>query len=221
MVQTMNKNIIKKKMAFTLIEALITIGIMGVLISGLGFMLRDGYYMWTYGNTKLALMGEARIIVGALHKFVQNAQASTVRISRKDSNQPANSYISGKLMETIYLKTSGETCGFLAGGANMIGTAGGDFDVFQVSRTLFVTVPEASPTAFSSPSESAITYKSITLTTNLENFAVSFADTKTDKMIVFCIKLSKRIYKDRPPVSVMLKKNVIIKHFHTSGYYGN
>ncbi len=217
----MRKNICKKQKAFTLIEALITIGIMGILISGLGYMLSDGYYMWTYGTSKLALTGEARIIVGALHKFIQNAQASTVRISRKDSNQPANSYISGKLMETIYLKTTGETCGFLAGGANMIGTAGGDFEVYQKFKTLFVTVPQASSDAFSNPSESAITYKSITLTTNLENLSISFADTKTDKMISFCVKLSKRIYRDRPPVSVMLKKNVTIKHFHTSGYYGN
>ena len=217
----MKKINFKKKKAFTLIEALITVAITGVLISGLGYMLRDGYYMWTYGSARLALTGEARIIIGAIHKFVQNAQASTIIISRKDSNQPANSYIAGKLMETIYLKTSGETCGFFAGGANMIGTAGGNFEIYQKDRTLFAIVPSASQDAFLNPSESQITYKTITLTTNIENFYVAFSDTKSDKMMNVCIKLSKKIYNNKPPIYVMLKKNIVLRHYHTSGYYGN
>ncbi|HDQ25794.1 MAG TPA: type II secretion system protein [bacterium] len=213
---------LNSRRGFSLLEAVVVIGIMGIVISGLGYLLQNGFYMWNFGSARMAVNSEARIAIEALHKFVQNAQSSTIRISRKDASQPANSFIAGKLAETIYLKTTGGTCGFAGGGSNMVGTAGAEFQIFQDGKHLvaYVPVPPA-PGAYSSPSTITVSYNAVTITSNLEAFTVSFTDTTNDKIISVGVRLSKRVYHDRPPISIMLKKAVVLKHHHTSGFYGN
>jgi type II secretory pathway pseudopilin PulG len=218
----MGKTLLRSKKGFTLIEAVITIGMLGVVITVLGNYILNGAYAWNMGAAKMQIAGEGRIAIEALAKFIQNAQAATITISRFNDSQPADSYISGKLAETIYLNVNTGACGFASGGSNMVGTAGGDFAIYQNGRYLVLSVPKlASGTNFSDPTNAVVTYNNVTLTANLESLMLTFEDSKLGKSISTGVKLSKRVYPTRPEVRMLLKKPVVIKHYHTSGYYGN
>jgi type II secretory pathway pseudopilin PulG len=218
----MAKKTLKNSGGFTLLEAVLTIGMLGVVITVLGSYLKNGAHAWNMGAAKMQLTGEGRIAIETLAKFVQNAQAATITVTRLNNSQPAGSYISGKLAETVYLRVNSTSCGFASGGSNLVGTAGGDFAVYQNGRYLVATVPYVpSGTSLADPTNASFGYRSITLTANLEALMISFEDTNTSKTVSTGVKLAKRVYPDLPDVKILLKKPIVIKHQHASGYYGN
>ena len=208
---------------FTLMEAMIVIAIMGIVTTGLGQMLNTAIYAWNFGSANIAVNMEGRNAVTALTKFMQYAQSPTIKISRIDTNQPANSYVSGKLAETVYVTTSSPgSCGFTTSATDMVGGAGAEVEMFQYGRKLFARIPTlASGSSISSPSTINYTYKYMTVTSNLDSFMVTFNDSKKEKSVSVAVRLSKMVYKNRPPIRVLLKQQVVLKHSTSAGFYGN
>ncbi|PKL91346.1 MAG: hypothetical protein CVV21_09030 [Candidatus Goldiibacteriota bacterium HGW-Goldbacteria-1] len=208
---------------FTLIEALIVIAIMGIVTSGLGQMLNTAIYAWNFGSANIAVNMEGRNAVTALTKFMQYAQAPTIKISRINTNQPANSYVSGKLAETVYVTTSSPgSCGFTTSASDMVGGAGAEVEMFQYGRKLYARVPKlAAGSSISNPSTINYTYTYMTVTSNLDSFMVTFNDSKKEKSVSVAVRLSKMVYKNRPPIRVLLKQQIVLKHSTSAGFYGN
>lgn len=200
-------------------EAMLTIAMLGVTIGIIGNLIKNGAYAWNMGAAKMQIAAEGRVAIEALAKFIQNAQSATITISRFNTSQPSNSLISGKLAETIYLSVGSTACGFASGGSSLVGSAGGDFTIYQNGRFLVASVPYATDPA--NPGSSTIAYRTITMSANIEALMITFEDAKLGKTISAAVKLSRRVFPTEPPVRMLLKKPVVIKHHHASGFYGN
>lgn len=216
---------IKKNKGLTLIEVMISVTILGIISVGAIKLYSQGLEMWNYGTAKMALAGEARIIMTTLTKFIHACQGTTVKISRFNNNQPTNSYISGKLLETVFVTTTrGRCCGNAETKNMTVGGAGEDVQIFQNNNYLLSVRPYLLPgTDITDPSEvkNNTRYKTITLTANVESIMFVYDDSQKSDTIVVSVRLSNKPLFNKPPIKINLKKSVVIKHMHSAGYYGN
>src|SRR6056297_2863484 len=96
------KKISKNKKGFTLIETMITVGLVGILFAGVYTMYKNGADIWTWGSAKITLNNEANIVMMGLTKFISSSQGSSLKITRYGPEQPVQSCLSGILAETAY-----------------------------------------------------------------------------------------------------------------------
>jgi len=217
---------IRKKSGFTLLEAVITVGILSIVSVGIFNLMRDGLYLWQSGSARLAIESEARIAMAVIKKIVQQCQGTSLSISRIDSQNPVNSYLSAVLTETLFVKTTQQRCGCGSGSSDPItvGGTGAHVEIFQKDHYLLVVFPEVLPgtdLGDSSAVEQNTYYKTLTLSANVESLMFTFNDSKKGTVISAAARFSKRFYENRPPAKVLLKETAIIKRMHSAGYYYN
>ena len=82
-----------KKNGFSLLEAMITLAIVGTLISvGAGITIEANRY-FMLSNAKVQLQEEGRSILYVITRNLRQAQSSTITLSRYSSSQPYYSQI--------------------------------------------------------------------------------------------------------------------------------
>jgi len=215
----------KSKKAFTLIEAIISVAILSVISVGILNLMRDGMYMWNTGIAKMALTTEGKITMVMIKKAIQQCQGTTIRISRFNSNQPANSYISMILTEPLYIRTTIQRC--RCGSqtdAITVGAAGSPVEIYQHNNYLRVVYPEVKPGTDMGDAdevEANTFYKTLTVSANVESIMFSFVDSKKGRAVNVAGRFSKWAWHDRKPIAVFLKETVVIKRMHSAGYFHN
>ncbi|HRU38377.1 MAG TPA: prepilin-type N-terminal cleavage/methylation domain-containing protein [Candidatus Goldiibacteriota bacterium] len=217
--------ILRKKKAFTLIEAIISIAILSIVSVGVLNMFRDGMYMWHMGSARITLTAEARLAMVALKKIIQQCQGTSVMISRFNSQQPANSYISAVVTESAFITTTVSRCGCGSTTDTLtVGGTGKPVEVYQFNNYLRIVFPEIRPgtdLTDGAAVEANTYYKTLTVTANLESAMFTFVESKKGTAVTAGIRLSKRAWNNRPPVTVFLKETIMIKRMHSAGYYHN
>ncbi len=203
-------------------EAMMTIAILGIVVAGIGQILKNGLYQWRVGSARMALHTEARTAMDALTKFVHNAQGASISISRLNSSQPAYSYISAKLAETAFIATNSPGgCSFTTG-MTTLGSSGAEVEIYQDGRYLVArsfTRPAAP--AYSSPSSIQFTYSYVTLSANLESLMIVYDSALEDSTIHIGARFKRYINDMIPPATMFLKKSLVIKRHHAAGYYAD
>ncbi len=219
--------ILKNKIGWTLLELLMTSLLLGALGYGTLKIFTDGLKIWHNSSARLALYSEARLTMLLLTKFVQNCQGSTIRISRFNNNQPAQSFISGILVEPLYVKT---TTGYCCGSGSDTITVGSANNpnknhtrIYQQDNKLIVAYPYLVPGTDirdKNAVEANTYYKYITLSTNLESLIITYDDSKRDKIILVSARFVKTGFQNQLQ-RVNLKQAIAVKRMHSSGYYAN
>jgi len=215
----------RSKKGFTVIEAMISAAIMSIVSVGLLSLMRDGMYMWKTGIAKMALTTEGKITMVMIKKAIQQCQGTTIRISRFDSNQPANSYISMILTEPIFIRTTIQRCRCGSSTDSItVGAAGSPIEIYQYNNFLRVVYPEVKPGTDMGDAdavEANTFYKTLTVSANVESIMFSFVDSKKGHAVNVASRFSKWAWQDRKPISIFLKETVIIKRMHSAGYFHN
>ncbi len=219
--------LLKKKIGWTLIELMMTSALLGMLGYGTLIMFRDGIKLWHNSSARLALYSEARLTMLLLTKFVHNCQGSTIRISRYNNNQPAQSFISGILIEPLYVKT---TTGYCCGSGSDVITVGSANNpnknhtrIYQEGNKLIIAYPYLEPgTDIKDKDEvdAHTYYKYITVSTNLESLIITYDDSRSDKIILISARFVKPGFQDQLQ-RINLKQAAAVKRMHSSGYYAN
>lgn len=216
---------LKKRRGFTLIEALISVAILGIVSVGINRLFMNSVYMWNYGMARLALTGEARMSMMAIKKMIQNSQGASLAISRFNTNQPANSYLSAVLAETMFISTTQQRCGCAAtSDPTTVGATGAPVELYQYGahlRTVFPAVKPGTDLGDNAAVEANTYYKTMTLSANVESVIFAFMDSNKGTSVSTAIKLSKRVMNNKPPIVIYLKENVAVKRMHSAGYYHN
>jgi len=213
---------LRRNKGFTFIEIMFAMAIMGFMTVGILKMFTGGVSMWNTARDNLRLSTEAKIAMAALTKFVQNVNGSSVCISRFDSTEPANSYISGALTDTVFITSTTSVC--CGGGSDYytVGSSGDPVQIFQKDHYLVAIRPVPIPGAsITDPNIAHTRPQSITITSNLDSLQMTFDDSTEGTTVIIGLKLSRLVYKNKPPLSIFLKKTVVIKHEYSTGYYGN
>lgn len=215
----------RNKKGFTIIEAMISASIIAIISVGLYSLMRDGMYMWNAGIAKIALTTEAKITMSMIKKAIQQCQGTTIRISRFNSNQPANSYISMILTEPLFIRTTVQRCRCgSTTDAITVGAAGSPVEIYQYSNYLRVVYPEVLPgtdLGDADQVEANTFYKTITISANVESLMFSFSDSKKGRTINVAARFTKWAWHNKKPVEIFLKESVILKRMHSAGYFHN
>ncbi len=219
--------LLKKKIGWTLLELMMTSILLGALGYGTLLMFRDGIKLWHNSSARLALYSEARLTMLLLTKFIHNCQGSTIRISRYNNNQPAQSLISGILTEPLYVKT---TTGYCCGSGSdviTVGTANNPNKnhtyIYQQNNKLIVAYPYLTPGTDirdKNAVDANTYYKYITITANLESLIITYDDSRRDKIILVSARFVKTGFQNQLQ-RINLKQAVAVKRLHSSGYYAN
>lgn len=203
-------------------EAMMTIAILGVVVAGVGQLLKNGLYQWRVGSARMALHAEARMTMDALTKFVHNAQGASISISRYNTSQPAYSYISGKLTETAFIASNSPgACAFTTG-MTTLGSSGEEVEIYQSGKYLVARVFDrpAAPN-YGDPDSIQFSYRYVTLSANLESFMVVYDSALEDSTIHVAARFKKFTSANIPPATMFLKKSLVIKRHHSAGYYAD
>lgn len=215
----------RKRKGFTLLEAMISIGLLSLISVGLYNLIRNGFYMWNMGTAKIALNAEARLTMSSLKKIIQECQGATVNISRFNSTNPANSYLSAVVTESAFITTTMQRCG--CGSTTdtvVVGGTGAPVEIYQYNNYLRVVYPFLAPGTDMTDGaevEANTHYRTLTVSANVESLMFAFLDSKKGSAISVGVRLSKKAWGTRPPVTVFLKEVIMIKRMHSAGYYHN
>jgi prepilin-type N-terminal cleavage/methylation domain-containing protein len=217
--------IIKTKKGFTLVEVMMTVGILGVISIGIMNLMKDGMYMWHSGTVRIALMSEARLAMFAAKKMIQQCQGSTLKISRVDASNPANSYIEAVLNEAIFITTTRQRCGCDTTSETMTaGGTGAPVKIYQNGTQLLMTYPHIAPGTDISDAdevEANTSYITSVISNNVESLMFSYIDSRKANTVTIGLRLSKPFWAGKPPMSIFLKETVVVKRMHSAGYYHN
>jgi hypothetical protein len=99
----------------------------------------------------------------------------------------------------------------------MAGDAGQDFMFMQINNSLYYAAPNPLSTASTQP----VVYSMVKLSDSLDSINFSFDDSAEGSTVLVSARFSRRVYPNKPLVSIFLKKAVVIKHFHSAGFYAN
>ena len=199
---------------------------MSIVSVGIFQLLRDGTYMFNFATARLSLTGESRITMLAIKKLIQQSQGSTIAISRINANEPANSYIEAIMAEEAVVSTTQSNCGCANGGASLvtIGATGAPVQLFQKNGYLLSVYPQVLPgtdLTNSTQVQANTYYKTITLSANVDSLMFAFVDSKEGTAIAVGARFKKWIYKNKPPVIVFMRENIVVKRMHSAGFYYN
>ena len=205
-----------------MIELLIALAIIGFMTVSITKLYMNGINSWRFTQAKLQVSTEAKLTMAAMTKFVESANGTSICISRADANQPACSYISAILNETIYITdTQTKCCGQGSSNYITIGNVGAPVEVYQNMNNLVIESPVPIPnTDITDPNVAHYTPSYVTLSANLDSIQFSFDDSTRGDAVMINAKFSKMISPGNI-YSVDYKKTVVIKHMHSAGYYGN
>ena len=213
------------KKGFTLVEVMMTVGILGIVSIGVLNLMRDGMYMWHSGTARIALMSEGRLAMFAAKKMIQQCQGSTLKISRLNTANPANSYIEAVLNEAIFITTTRQRCGCATTTETMTaGGTGAPVKIYQDGTSLKMTYPRIAPgtdLADGAEVEANTSYVTSVISNNVEALMFSYIDSRKANTVTIGLRLSKPFWNGRPPMRVFLKETVVVKRMHSAGYYHN
>ncbi len=74
---------------FTLIEAMIVVGIMGIIAAVVSQLLMGGMKSWFFNSGHLASQRQVRVARDMMNRFARQASASSVLLDRYNSSQPS------------------------------------------------------------------------------------------------------------------------------------
>jgi uncharacterized protein (TIGR02599 family) len=212
---------LRSKKGFTLIEIMLTLTIVAILAGVATKMYRNGADMWNAGMAQIQVQSEARMSMMSITKFIHMCQGGTIKISRYDANQPVNSAIRAKLAETAYVTDDDPQhhCGCADTSVQnaMGGDAGQDFRFYQQGDYLIY----GSPNPVTAASSDVVTFNAQKLATDLDFINFAFDDSTDGSTVVVTARFSKLFYPSKPPTTILLKRAVVIKHFHSAGFYAN
>jgi prepilin-type N-terminal cleavage/methylation domain-containing protein len=216
---------IRKKKGFTLVELMISVAIIGIVSAGVMTLMKDGITMWRYGTARMALTAEARTSMVALKKMIQQAQGATIKISRFNSNSPANSYLSAVVAESVFITTTQQRCGCgTTSDVVTVGGTGAPVEFYQYNnfiRTVYPQVRPGTDLTDNTAVQANTYYVTLTITSNVESLMFTFVDSKKGTAVSAALRLSKKVLDNKPPVTLFLKETVIVKRMHSAGYYYN
>jgi prepilin-type N-terminal cleavage/methylation domain-containing protein len=215
------KKLMKNKNGFTLIEVMFTLAILAIMGVTASKMYMNGINMWNSGVAQLQVQGEARLAMMSVTKFVHLAQGGTIKITRYNTSQPVNSCIKGKLAETAYFTSDQPATNCACTDSTvtnaMAGDAGQDFMFVQINNNLYYAAPNPVTTTSNQP----VVYDRIKLADNLDFINFAYDDSTEGSTVLVSARFSKRVYANKPVVSLFLKKAIVIKHYHSAGFYAN
>jgi prepilin-type N-terminal cleavage/methylation domain-containing protein len=220
------KKIVRGKKGFTLIEVMISVAIMGIASIGVMRMYKDGLRAFDIGSKKVAITSEANISMAEITRFIQVCQGSTIRITRFNSSQPANSYFTAAANETVFATTTKQNCG--CGTSSSPSTYGAAFNykkptsVFQYNNCLLATMPVIAPGTDYSDLDNVDAHTSlqtVTLTANLDNLSFTFENTTEGDLVIVSLRLRKGAWNNSSFVTTSLRKSILVKRMHSTGYY--
>jgi prepilin-type N-terminal cleavage/methylation domain-containing protein len=214
------RNLASKK-GFTLIEIMLTLAIIGILAGVATKMFRNGTDMWNAGMAQIQVQSEARLSMMSITKFIHLCQGGTIKISRFDVNQPVDSALRAKLAETAYVTEDQPKtrCGCTDDTVSnaMGGDAGQDFRFYQQGDYLIY----AYPVPVTAASTDVVPFNTVKLATDLDFINFAFDDSTDGSTVVVTARFSKTFYANRNPSTMLLKRSVVIKHYHGAGFYAN
>jgi prepilin-type N-terminal cleavage/methylation domain-containing protein len=206
---------------FTLIEVMMTLAILSILAGVALKMFRNGADIWNAGMAQIQLQSEARMSMMSITKFIHECQGGTIKISRYDTSQPVDSAIRAKLAETAYVTDDNPQahCGCQDTSVTnaMGGDAGQDFRFYQQGDNLIYAYPNPVTAA----STDVVTFNTVKLATDLDFINFTFDDSTDGSVVVVTARFSRVFYANKPARSMLIKRSVVIKHFHAAGFYAN
>jgi prepilin-type N-terminal cleavage/methylation domain-containing protein len=213
---------LRGRKGFTLIEAMIALAILGIMSVVIIRIYSGGTTMWNSARDNFRLSTEAKIAMAAITKFIQAANGTSICISRFDNTEPANSYISGVLTDTVYITSTTSVC---CGGGSDYFTGGSNGDAvqfFQKDHYLLAVRPVPIPGAdLTNPDIDHFRPQCVTISANLDSLEFTYDDSIAGSTIIVGMKFSRLVYGNKPPASIFLKKAVVIRHQYGTGFYGN
>ena len=210
----------KSKRGFTLLEAMMSVALLSIISYGAMQLFQNGSYMWKFSMAKIALNSQARVSMMSISKFVHLAQGSTIKVTRYGPDQPTDSCIKAKLAETaFYTEDDPPACGCTDSTVKnlMFGDAGHEFMFYQINNKLIMAMPYPVSTASSAPAQ----YLEHLVASDLEQLSFGFEDSQEGMAVIVSARFSKMVWPNKPPIEVALRKTVIVKHFHSAGFYIN
>jgi prepilin-type N-terminal cleavage/methylation domain-containing protein len=216
----------KGKRGFTMIEAMISVGLLSILSVGIFTLLKNGNYMWQMGSARIALESESRVTMLTIRKLITQCQGATIAISRYDTGEPVNSYIEAIIAEQVYITTTQSKCGCAgqSSSTTTVGAAGSPIQLFQYGSHLLAVYPQVLP-GTDMTNNSAVTantyYTTVTLTANLDSISFDYADSKDATVINVGARFSKWVFAAQPPLTVFTQETIVVKRMHSAGYYYN
>jgi len=222
-----NPQIFGAQKGTTLIEAMIVLGLIGIVTVGMYNMYKQAVYMWNYGTSRMALSNESRVTMETLTRFIQAANGASMKISRYDTNQPVNSYIAAKLNETVYAtSTQAKCCGGSSSSAMTVGSTNDYVSIYLYGHVLFLSSPYLKPgTDLTNPTSVAqnTAYQYVTLSTHVDSLMFAFENSTANLVVDIAARFSTFPLAgiQNNPVKIYAKKKVVIKHQGSAGFYAN
>jgi hypothetical protein len=202
-----------------------TVAILGVVTVGFLKMYQQGATIWNYGTARLALANDARMTMAALTNFIQACNGTSIKISRYDTNQPANSYIAAYLVETAYATTTQNNCCGGGSGTATFGEPGDYVQFYEYGNYLLVVTPYLLPgtnlTSRKNVSDNT-RYNCMTISANVDSIMFTFTNSPQNQVVDIAARFSKvAMQANKPPIKILLTKEVVIKHLNSAGFYAN
>lgn len=215
--------LLKRKKAFTLLELMLALSLMGIVSIGVYKLSANGYYMYHYGQARLELDNDMRTLMMILKKTIQLSQGSSIQISRFDTEAPANSYLSSVLGETIYITSNRQKCRLgISADPEVLGSNGQPMEIYQYKNYIRMVVPKVKPGTDMTDAaliQANTYYETITVTSNAEDLAFAFTDSKDGAQVTASVRLSKWVMDQHAPIVLYRKESVTVKRTHAAGYY--
>ncbi len=217
----MKKNL-KSNKGFTLIEAIIVVGIIGIVSAGVYKLAADGIKMWKYSLARFDLLMESRQTMDFISKWIQSCRGISIEITRVDNTQPVNSSFFSILGEPVYYASGPMTN---PGGGRWwrwwrprlnpsyqtLYNENTAFSIYQIGNKLFLEIklPKSEDT------------DTLLLSDNISSIMFTFDNSQEGTTVLVGAKFSKRVFNDpeTKPISFFLQKTIIVKHLYSEGHY--
>jgi len=203
--------IAKRSKGFTLIEAMITVALLGVFTAGLYQMFKNGIIIFNSTMAKFALETEARQTMAFVTKAIQSCAGASVQISSLDSQNPPNSSFSAVLVEPVYTTDStGGGCGRRVSYSTYMSHPGPNevASIYQDHNMLYYGYTTQTAAA-------------LTLSTHLDSIMFVYNSNAENTTVEVGARFVRVYMWNKPPMAVYMKKTVVVKHLYAAGSYGS
>jgi prepilin-type N-terminal cleavage/methylation domain-containing protein len=95
---------LKNRRGYSLSEAMITVAIVGILVSVAAPLLRNFVNFWRMNTARQEIQRDVRASLDLINRFLRQAKRSQVQIDRADANQPPYSRITFMMEDTREVK---------------------------------------------------------------------------------------------------------------------
>lgn len=217
------KKILKSKKGFTLVEAILAAGIIGIVSAGIYKLTVDGMKIWKYSLARFDLLMESRQTMDFISKWIQSCRGISIEITRDDENQPVNSSFYSILGEPVY---------FASGPMTIPGSGGGrwwwrrprlnpDYQTLYKENTAFSIFQSGRKLYLGLKLPGKEEPDNLLISNNLNSIMFTFDNSQEGTTVLVGAKFSKRVFEDpnTKPITIFLQKTIIVKHLYSEGYY--